>query len=750
MKKDEANTREQLERELAEMRQLIAVFEASEQERKRADRRVHTQFAVTQVFAESATLRDATSPLLQAICEGIGSELGELWRVDAISNVLRWDGSWHVPSLEAGEFDAISRETSFSPGSGLPGLVWASGHPAWLSDVTTDASFHRMSIATRMGLHGALAFPIRYERDVTGVMVFFTRDIREPDHDLLKDMADIGNRVGLFTERKRAEEALRKSEATGRALLESAAEGIVIVNPDGRIVLANVRTEELFGYQRDELLGQTLEVLLPERFRNSHADHRAGYFAEPRVRPMGIGLDLAARRKDGTEFPVEISLSFIKTEDGVIAMGFITDITERKQAEEALAREVQEVARLGEEAQVREAFIRDVVESIRDGIVVVDREGRITAWNRAMEQLYGMTAIEARGLPILEAFPKLKAQGFAKVIARILEENEEVALGGFEHETRCRGRVTMDLKGSPLRTPTGEVIGAVFALEDVTERIELERIARQSEKMAAVGTLAAGIAHEINNPIGIITSRVELMLMEAHERSLKREVIKDLRVLEKHAGRVAKITQGLLSFSRQAPWKLTSVDVNQVVEEALLLVEKQLAKERIALKQDLARDLPKIQGSPNHLEQVIVNLLTNAREAMPRGGVLRVSTTVHRPSLTDDRMEEDRDGHRTSASPVVPSSVIEHDMVEIQISDTGLGIPPEILPRIFDPFFTTKEQGSGLGLSITYGIVREHGGTITVDSRPGEGSSFIIQVPISGESKTGGATHGERAHPRRR
>jgi PAS domain S-box-containing protein len=190
---------------------------------------------------------------------------------------------------------------------------------------------------------------------------------------------------------------------------------------------------------------------------------------------MGTGLDLAARRKDGTEFPVEVSLSFIKTEDGVIAMGFITDITERKQAEEALAREAQEVARLGEEAKVREAFIRDVVESIRDGIVVVDREGRISAWNRSMEELSGMTAIEVRGLPILKAFPKLKAQGFAKVIERILEENEEVALGGFEHETRFRGRVTMDLKGSPLRTLTGEVIGAVFALEDATERIELER-----------------------------------------------------------------------------------------------------------------------------------------------------------------------------------------------------------------------------------------------------------------------------------
>jgi two-component system response regulator AtoC len=219
--------------------------------------------------------------------------------------------------------------------------------------------------------------------------------------------------------------------------------------------------------------------------------------------------------------------------------------------------------------------------------------------------------------------------------------------------------------------------------------------------------------------------------MEARERRLKREVIKDLRVLEKHAGRVAKITQGLLSFSRQAPWKLTSVDVNQVVEEALLLVEKQL-------------------GSANHLEQVIVNLLTNAREAMPRGGALTVSTTGHRPPSTDDRMEEDRGGRQTSASSdfgELPSglslrvedsrAVVEDDMVEIQISDTGLGIPSEILPRIFDPFFTTKEQGSGLGLSVTYGIVREHGGTINVDSRPGEGSTFIIQLPIPGGSKTG-------------
>jgi PAS domain S-box-containing protein len=374
--------------------------------------------------------------------------------------------------------------------------------------------------------------------------------------------------------------------------------------------------------------------------------------------------------------------------------------------------------RLAEEAHVREAFVRNVVESIQDGIVVLDRQGRIAGWNRAMEERCGIPAAEVQGRGILEVFPSLDGAWFDEGLARILEEDQEIAFGGIELETRHRGSVTMNIKGSPLRTLTGDVTGAVLTLEDVTERVQLERIARQSEKMAAVGSLAAGIAHEINNPIGVITSRVELMLMEAREKGLPPGVTRDLQVIEKHAGRVAKITQGLLSFSRHAPWKLSNMDVNQVVEEAILLVEKQLTKERIALEKHLAPGLPTIAGSPNHLEQVLVNLLTNAREAMRGGGTL----------LVESRRA--------------------HEMIEIRVADTGPGIPPEVMARIFDPFFTTKEEGTGLGLSISYGIVREHGGTITIESRPHGGSIFIVQLPIRGTSTEEGTLHGERADPR--
>ncbi len=368
----------------------------------------------------------------------------------------------------------------------------------------------------------------------------------------------------------------------GAAVLDAAPDGMFIVDAQGRILLANRQAHVMFGCMPSELVGQAVEALLPEAFRASHAAHRGAYARAPHTRPMGTGLDLLARRKDGTEFPVEISLSPMATPDGVVVIAAVRDITERKRIE---------------------ADLRSLNEDL----------------------------------------------------ARKREE---------------------------------------------TERAALALAARRAEKLAALGTLAAGLAHELNNPIGIMSSRIEVMLMEGE--ALPRHVHEDLEVLHRQAQRVARITQGLLTFARSSAGERGPVDLNHIVRETLLLAENPIAKGGVKVTAELAPDLPAILGDADTLQQVMLNLVTNARDAVDTGGEIRIVTR---------RRETDR-------------------MIELVVSDTGRGIAPEDLARIFDPFFTTKPTGTGLGLSLTHGIVREHGGTIDVESAPGRGTRFILAFPV--------------------
>jgi PAS domain S-box-containing protein len=374
----------------------------------------------------------------------------------------------------------------------------------------------------------------------------------------------------LLREALVSDAALRKSEATAQAVLESASEGILLINASGRIILVNGAAERMFGYDHEELLGQTLEVLLPDRIRETHREHRARYFAGPRVRPMGSGLALAGRRKDGAEFPVEISLSYVQAPEGMTAMALITDITERKRVEAELR-------------QQREA-------------------------------LY------------------------------------------------------------------------------------------QTEKLAALGTLSAGIAHEMNNPLGIITSRIEVMLLDAEEFNVPTQVLEDLKVLHRATQRVARIATNLRSFARQAPREHAPVDLNAVVEETLALMQKPLEVDNIRLLTSLEPALAPIMGDASTLQQVLLNLVTNAREAMGSGGEIRIET---------------------GAAPE------RAGWVRMVIADMGPGISAEELSKVFDPFYTTKRSGTGLGLSVSYGIIQDHHGTVDVQSMPERGTTFVLAFPAA-------------------
>ena len=364
-----------------------------------------------------------------------------------------------------------------------------------------------------------------------------------------------------ITESHQLRAELRMREASIRAFFECATEGIVAVNRDGEIVLANPRAEALFGYEREELVGLRLEVLIPDRVRHVHGQHQADYFAGPRTRPMGVGLTLTGRRKDRAEFPIEVSLTYIPDEAGGLAMAFVTDIS---------------------------------------------------------------------------------------------------------------------------------------------ERVAHERQTRHVEKLAALGSLAAGIAHELNNPIGIILSRVELMLMEVEEQPHASDSVTDLQVLHRHAQRLSRIAQGLLSFGRQRQRDRQPIDLSEVVEDTLLLAGKQLSREGIHVLTTFDAGLPRILGDPTALEQVLMNLLFNARDAMPNGGTVEIETSTDPAQL---------------------------GAIRLVVSDTGQGMSPETLAKLSEPFFTTKPSGSGLGLSVSYTIIREHGGTVQVRSEPGRGTTFTILFP---------------------
>jgi len=360
------------------------------------------------------------------------------------------------------------------------------------------------------------------------------------------------------------------------------------------------------------------------------------------------------------------------------------------------------VATLTGLADEREQFIRSVVESLNEGLVVLDLQGRVVTWNRAVEERYGIPANEVLGKNFLDQFPNYLLEGLAEPLRRLIRgEIDHILLESVTHETLRKGRVVQHLKGS-LLLQNGRPAGAVLLIRDITEQVALERSARQTEKLAALGTLAAGLAHELNNPIGIISSRIELMLLDAESRPLALEVEEDLHVLHRHAQRVAHITQGLLSFARQSSGHRGPVDLNHLVEETLLLMERQVVKEGIVMKRALAADLPPIWGDGNALQQVMLNLLTNARDALADGGEIAIET---------------------GPAPGAPGGV------RLVVSDTGPGIPPDVLPKIFDPFFTTKSEGTGLGLSISYGIVRDHKGMVDVQSGPGQGTTFILTFP---------------------
>ena len=438
--------------------------------------------------------------------------------------------------------------------------------------------------------------------------------------------------------------------AQANDILESSPLGIVIVDHTGRIVRTNGRLDEMFGYTRGELPGMTLETLLPERIRASHVQHRAGFFTDPRVRPMGLGLDLMARRKDGREFPVEISLSFIEAEEGLLALGFVTDITPRRNAERRLQAEFV-VTRVFAEPSGTEDLVPRLLQALCESLdwdlgELWRPDGEVlryeVGWHRPEIDTnefdaFSRNVVLPRGTGLAgRAWETGRALWMgtdpganprAAVGAKLgLRSGYAIPITGDQALTAVVVLLSRDAREPDeellaMLTDIGSRIGQHLSHRRVEVELRHQReVLYQSEKLSALGRLVAGVAHEMNNPLGIISSRIELMLGETEGQAFPAQHLEDLKVIHRNVLRVAGVAQALRSFARQSTGERRPVDLNTVVAETLLLVGKPMSTDNVRITTLLDQPLPSLLGDANALQQVLLNLLTNAREALMGGG----------------------------------------------------------------------------------------------------------------------------------
>jgi len=348
------------------------------------------------------------------------------------------------------------------------------------------------------------------------------------------------------------------------------------------------------------------------------------------------------------------------------------------------------------ELQELTEYNENIIESMDSGILVLNLDGKVVRWNRAMEGLYRKKKDEVLGSRLDEIFPEAFLEALRGSL--VLGRNEEIANIYKLHLPCHDGRaLRVNVSVAPFKVGSGERCGTIVIVDDVTVRMGLEEQLQHSEKMASIGILAAGVAHEVNTPLTGISSYTQ-MLRQQIKNDDPRSAL--LEKIEKQTFRAAKIVNNLLNFSRSSKAEFENLDTNKVLLDVLSLLEHQLERGRIKVRKEL-NDLPLVRGNENRLQQVFFNLILNARDAMPKGGWLTLATRA------------------------------EDDAVVVEVRDTGHGIKPEHVRRIYDPFFTTKGigRGTGLGLSISFGIVQEHGGAIFVESVPGQGTTFQVALP---------------------
>lgn len=523
------------------------------------------------------------------------------------------------------------------------------------------------------------------QKSITEPYDLIFKDLKESQESLMKLNEYLETRVMERTaDLSRANAALRNSEARYMDLYENAPDIFISVDAKtAKIIECNETTVRMTGYKKEELVGRPIyEVYHPSCIKHVKKT------VFPRFKKTGLihNEELQIRRKDGTKFDVILNTTAVRDDVGNVlySRSIMRDITKRKRAEEAM-RESEEI-------------FRNLFQTSRDFICITDQEGLIIDANNAALELFGYSFKELSSMKAQDLFvnPEDRQILMDLVFKYGYIINREIELRKKDGEI-IDAIMTVNVR----RDKNNNTIGFFSIGKDVTEKKRLELQLLQAEKLSAVGTMISGVAHEINNPLTSIIGYSQLLSKQEVPKDIKNK----LNVILKESIRSSKIIGSLLTFARKHKPQRNKININDILIESIELREYELSVSNIDVQTSFSDDLPWTFADPYQIQQVFVNLINNALDAIvanQESGVLTIKT-------------ERKD-----------------DAVMIEFKDTGPGIPNDVIKKVFEPFFTTKEmgKGTGLGLSMAYGIIKEHGGTISVESKPGEWAKFIVTLPI--------------------